>query len=93
MKTQRARLQHLFSAYTDGTITPQEHAELQSLLGEDSGARQLWFLHQDMEAGLHDLCLQRSHFRQGPGINPPPGVDQTRGAHGPLLLRDWSLAC
>jgi hypothetical protein len=25
-----------------------------------------------MEAGLHDLCLQRSHFRQGPGINPAP---------------------
>jgi ferric-dicitrate binding protein FerR (iron transport regulator) len=49
------RLHHLFAAHTDGTITPDEHAELQAALRASASARRLWFLHQDVEEGLLGL--------------------------------------
>lgn len=56
MNTDPHRLHHLFGAHSDGTITPEEHAELQQRLRDDPAARKLWFVHQDVDAGLHELA-------------------------------------
>src|SRR4051794_30488411 len=49
------RLHHLFGAHSDGTITPEEHAELENRLRNDPEARRQWFLHQDVDDGLHGI--------------------------------------
>ena len=56
MNSDPHRLHHLFGAHSDGTITPEEHAELQECLRSDASARRLWFAHQDIDDGLHDLA-------------------------------------
>lgn len=64
---QQKRLFHLFTAQASDTLTPEEHAELQEALRQDADARQLWFVHQDIEVGLH------AHLSQAPAeIAPPP---------------------
>ena len=55
MKSDPHRLHHLFGNHSDGTITPAEHAELQDLLRQDPAARRLWFVHQDVDDGLHEI--------------------------------------
>lgn len=52
------RLHVLFAAHSDGRLTPEEHAELQERLRTDAEARRLWFLHQDVEDGLHALAQE-----------------------------------
>ena len=46
------KLFKLFNAKSDGTINRAEHEELQDILRESAEARELWFLHQDVDAGL-----------------------------------------
>ncbi len=72
MNLEPARLQQLFGAHTDGTLTPEEHAELQALLRADPAARRLWFLHQDVQAGLHDLMQQTDAAPVLEPTTPPP---------------------
>jgi hypothetical protein len=50
---QRKRLFELFAAHSADLLTPGEHAELQETLRREAEARRLWFLHQDVELGLH----------------------------------------
>ncbi|MCX6848049.1 MAG: hypothetical protein NTY98_03930 [Verrucomicrobia bacterium] len=52
------RLHVLFAAHSDGRLTAEEHAELQERLRADAEARRLWFVHQDVEDGLHALAQQ-----------------------------------
>ncbi|MES2595334.1 MAG: hypothetical protein V4662_08365 [Verrucomicrobiota bacterium] len=54
MKTEhQKRLFHLFTAHASDTLTGEEHDELQETLRRDAEARALWFVHQDIEVGLH----------------------------------------
>ena len=55
MNSDPHRLVHLIGAHIADTITPEEHAELQHCLRADESARRLWFAHQDLDDGLHDL--------------------------------------
>src|SRR5436190_986010 len=55
MNSDSYRLHQLFGTHSDGTITPEEHAELQERLRHDPKARRLWFLHQDVDDGLHGI--------------------------------------
>lgn len=71
MNSDSHRLHHLFGAHSDGTITPEEHAELQECLRSDASARRLWFAHQDIDDGLHDLA-------HAPTANPVTKAKPTR---------------
>lgn len=63
------RLFELFGAYSDGIITEAEHRELQECLRSDPQARELWFLHNDIDVGLHQLAsVPRS---DSPGLRVP----------------------
>jgi hypothetical protein len=48
----KTRLSELFTAHAADTLTPEEHAELQTHLRSDAEARRWWFVHQDVEIGL-----------------------------------------
>lgn len=52
---QQNSLLQLFTAYTEGTITPADHQKLQTMLRSDREAREFWFLQQDLELGLKRL--------------------------------------
>jgi hypothetical protein len=69
MNSDPHRLHHLFGAHSDGTITPEEHAELQERLRNDPAARRLWFVHQDVDSGLHGLA----HAMEQPRSNATAG--------------------
>lgn len=73
---QKNRLFILFHAYTTETLTREEHAELQDRLRADSEARRLWFVHQDIEAGIR----ARQHTVP---VTSPAGVP------GSKRLRSW----
>ena len=64
---QKNRLFELFTAHAADTLTTAEHDELQSTLRADAEARQLWFVHQDVEMGL------RAH----PAIEPVAAAETT----------------
>jgi hypothetical protein len=49
---QKKRLTELFTAHAADSLSPEEHAELQTHLRTDTEARQWWFVHQDVEMGL-----------------------------------------
>lgn len=49
---QKNRLFILFTGQAAETLTAEEHAELQETLRHDAEARRLWFVHQDVEAGI-----------------------------------------
>jgi cellulase/cellobiase CelA1 len=49
---QKKRLSELFTAHAADSLTPEEHAELQTNLRNDAEARRWWFVHQDVEMGL-----------------------------------------
>ena len=49
----KKRLFELFAAHAADSLTPEEHALLQETLRHDAEARRLWFVHQDVELGLH----------------------------------------
>ncbi len=53
---EQKRLFHLFGAHAEGTLTESEHRELQEQLRSDPEARRLWFLHNDIDQGLHVLA-------------------------------------
>ncbi len=48
----KKRLFGLFTAHAADALTPDEHEELQQWLRDEAEARQLWFVHQDIEMGL-----------------------------------------
>ena len=48
----------LFTAKTDGTITPEEHERLAALLKESAEARREWFAFQDADAGIGTASLR-----------------------------------
>lgn len=50
---QKKRLFELFTAHAADSLTPDEQAELQETLRHDAEARRLWFVHHDVEMGLH----------------------------------------
>jgi hypothetical protein len=83
MKPDRHRLHHLFCAHGDGTISPGEHAELQDSLRNDAEARRLWFLHQDVDAGLQELA--RSSPLAG-AVAPSPHPETARRFAGSHLM-------
>jgi hypothetical protein len=49
---QKNRLFILFTGHAAETLTAEEHRELQDTLLSDAEARRLWFVHQDVEAGV-----------------------------------------
>jgi hypothetical protein len=61
----RHRLWELFAAHAEGTLDAPQHAELEEALRADPEARTLWFLHQDLEIGLH------SQLPASAAANPP----------------------
>lgn len=85
------RIFHLFDAHSRGTITPEEHGELQEALRNNPSARQLWFLHQDIEAGLQDLFQSNPDIRDIPiespkiPVRPPAWRPLTAAAAGLIL--------
>ena len=54
---QKNRLFILFTGHAAETLTAAEHAELQEALRNDAEARRLWFVHQDVEAGVRARAL------------------------------------
>lgn len=60
MKFDRDELRALFSALNDGTISESDHAKLERILEQSAEARQMWFLHCDIETGLADWAAARS---------------------------------
>lgn len=49
----KKRLFEIFAAHSANSLTPEEHALIQETLRHDAEARRLWFVHQDVELGLH----------------------------------------
>ncbi|HEV7401923.1 MAG TPA: hypothetical protein VGO11_03320, partial [Chthoniobacteraceae bacterium] len=62
----RNELRALFSALQDGTLSSEDHARLERALAADADARQLWFLHCDLETGLAEWAAARE---QQPAAN------------------------
>ncbi len=83
------RLHFLFAAHSDGTLTAEEHAELQERLRGDAEARRLWFLHQDVEDGLHALAQQDGEADLAVKV---PGVMPARARKGWLQWRPLTAA-
>lgn len=52
-------LRELFAGMHDGTLPEAGLARLEKLLAENPEARQMWFLHCDMETGLADWAAAR----------------------------------
>lgn len=71
-----AHLWALFTAHSEATLQAPQHAELEKALLADPQARQLWFLHQDLEVGLRShLKAQAPPFHALPSAkssSPPP---------------------
>ncbi|MEP6673151.1 MAG: hypothetical protein ABJF10_28635, partial [Chthoniobacter sp.] len=61
-------LHRLFTAKTDGTITPEEHERLSALLKDSAEVRQQWFAFQDAEAALL-AWSQRETLRREAGVD------------------------
>lgn len=61
-------LHRLFTAKADGTITPEEHERLASLLKESVELRREWFAFQDAEAALL-AWSQREAMRREEGVD------------------------
>lgn len=74
MNSDRHRLHDLFGAQSDGTITPEQHAELQALLRQDAATRRLWFLHQDVDAGLREFALKAAPTLNLPRVAPARSI-------------------
>lgn len=78
----RKHLFALFAAKHDGTITPAQHVELESLLQQSAGARLLWFLSCDIEAGLANWAEGEHARRSLPSVpvlgNAPAGQHRPR---------------
>ena len=69
-------LQSLFAAKCDGTITQEQHRELEEKLAASAEARRLWFEYCDMETGLADWASARAgqeatSLRALPAPQPP----------------------
>jgi len=75
---QRKRVFELFTAHAADSLTPDEHAELQETLRRDAEARRLWFVHQDVEMGLH------AHLSAEPVVALKPAAKPTRYGWRPL---------
>ena len=72
---QKKRLFELFTAHAADSLTPDEHAELQETLRRDAGARRLWFVHQDIEMGLHaHLATEPVMPAKAVVVTPHPSV-------------------
>ena len=73
MNFDRNDLRALFSALNDGTISAAEHARLESILTQSAEARELWFLHCDIETGMADWAAMRqaSGVQKATSILPP----------------------
>lgn len=76
---QKNRLFELFTAHAADSLTPEEHAELQENLRRDAEARRLWFVHQDVEMGLHaHLGTESLRLEKATAITPLPSVWRQR---------------
>ncbi|MCD6052234.1 MAG: FecR protein, partial [Verrucomicrobia bacterium] len=64
MALDQQELHRLFVAKADGTITPEEHERLSTLLKGSVEARRLWFVFQDAEAGLLAWAQKESQRRE-----------------------------
>ena len=53
-------LRSQFAAKCDGTISPEEHRELEEKLAASAEVRRLWFEYCDMETGLADWASARA---------------------------------
>jgi hypothetical protein len=60
----RNELRALFAALHEATISPEDHARLESILAASTEARRLWFLHCDIETGMAEWAAAR---REGSG--------------------------
>ena len=52
---QQSHLLELFAAFSQETLTEEQHRKLQDVLRADVEARRFWFLYQDLELGLKYL--------------------------------------
>lgn len=65
----------LFGAMSDGTITAADHARLEEILMQHREARRLWFLHNDVDAGLRAwTTAQQQNDRVLPAVKKPLGL-------------------
>jgi len=59
MNFDRDELRTLCSALHDSTISAADHARLEEILTHSAEARELWFLHCDIETGMADWAAMR----------------------------------
>lgn len=66
----KIRLIELFSSKSNGTISDVDHEELTQRLDENTDARALWFLHQDIEYGLEGLAASPPAAKRNLYLSP-----------------------
>jgi ferric-dicitrate binding protein FerR (iron transport regulator) len=67
-------MHRLFAAKADGTITPEEHERLATLLKESAEARREWFAFQDAESALLAWAQREAVLREeGVGLEKTDG--------------------
>lgn len=80
---QQSRLLELFAACSRESLTEAEHQELQAVLQGDRDARQLWFLHQDLDLGLKRLTQIVEGTADLSGDAEPVEIRSARAHVGP----------
>ena len=71
----KEELHGLFAALNEGTLSPEDHARLERILTASAEARQLWFLHSDIETGIADwAAMRRAAKEQTPVLLPSPAA-------------------
>lgn len=58
----KKRLSELFTDQGAASLTREEHSELATHLRSDAKARRWWFVHQDVEVGLHAQARVKQHL-------------------------------
>ena len=73
-------LHGMFSALSNGSLSPEDLARLELILSQSAEARRLWFLHCDIEIGLADWAAFRDAKRK---------LTPKATAHLPRKSRAW----
>ncbi|HEY3899414.1 MAG TPA: LamG-like jellyroll fold domain-containing protein [Chthoniobacter sp.] len=74
-------MHRLFAAKADGTITPEEHERLSTLLKESAEARREWFAFQDAESAMLSWAQREAVRREeGVGLEKADHPSEARGA-------------
>jgi len=89
-----SEMHRLFAAKADGTIAPEEHERLSTLLRNSANARQEWFAFQDAESAML-AWAQREALRREEGVGIETAAHTHAGsepAHGAPLKYAGALA-